>query len=93
MSHNLAEVADGLLTHYYDALYDGKASKRAEVSEVVVDMKCETGDARAIAGGAARESSASFHSTRVAASGIGNSRMHLKRRWKAVSVEGGRSGR
>ena len=46
---NLAEVADGLLTHYYDALYDGKASKRAEVSEVVVDMKCETGDAREIA--------------------------------------------
>ena len=45
----LAAVADGLLTHYYDALYDGKASKRAEVSEVVVDMKCETGDAREIA--------------------------------------------
>ena len=45
----LAEVADALLTHYYDALYDGKAAKRAEVSDVVRDLVCDTGDASAIA--------------------------------------------
>ena len=45
----LAEVADALLTHYYDALYDSKAAKRAEVSDVVRDLVCDTGDASAIA--------------------------------------------
>jgi tRNA 2-selenouridine synthase len=44
----LAQVADALLTHYYDSLYDKKAAKRAETVNVHL-VSCDQGDASHVA--------------------------------------------
>jgi tRNA 2-selenouridine synthase len=45
----LAEVADALATHYYDALYLKKLASRADDGQPVHELHCESGEAADIA--------------------------------------------